>query len=124
MLLNKVSLICSTQNKDASLPVMPVIIFWRLCRSGKFVSDQCGLKKVGTGQHFAERLWCSIKYEWLYTHEFWTVPELHAGLVEYFEFYSTEQPPPVQFFKFKIDDNCTDTVGIQNFLFCRPVVLL
>ena len=40
---------------------------------------------------FVERLWRSVKYEWLYTHEFQTVPELFAGLDEYFEFYNTER---------------------------------
>ena len=40
---------------------------------------------------FVERLWRSVKYEWLYTHEFQTVPELHAGLDEYFDFYNVER---------------------------------
>ncbi len=40
---------------------------------------------------FVERLWRSVKYEWLYMHEFQTVPELHSGLDEYFEFYNTER---------------------------------
>ena len=35
---------------------------------------------------FVGRLWRSVKYEWLHMHEFQTVPELHAGLDEYFEF--------------------------------------
>ena len=49
----------------------------------------------GTGRAldniFVERLWRSVKYEWLYTHEFQTVPELFTGLDEYFEFYNTER---------------------------------
>ena len=40
---------------------------------------------------FVERLWRSVKYEWLYRHEFRTVPELRAGLEEYFEFYNVER---------------------------------
>ena len=40
---------------------------------------------------FVERLWRSVKYEWLYTHDFQTVSELRAGLDEYFEFYNTER---------------------------------
>ncbi|KEQ16114.1 integrase [Endozoicomonas montiporae] len=40
---------------------------------------------------FVERLWRSVKHEWLYTHEFKTVPELYTGLDEYFEFYNTER---------------------------------
>ena len=38
-----------------------------------------------------ERLWRSVKHEWLYLHEFQTVPELDAGLNEYFTFYNTER---------------------------------
>ena len=40
---------------------------------------------------FVERLWRSVKHEWLYLHEFQTVPELSAGLKEYFEFYNAER---------------------------------
>lgn len=40
---------------------------------------------------FVERFWRSVKYEWLYMHEFQTVPELRAGLEEYFEFYNVER---------------------------------
>jgi putative transposase len=40
---------------------------------------------------FVERLWRSVKYEWLYTHEFQTVPELHNGMSDYFDFYNTER---------------------------------
>ena len=32
-------------------------------------------------------------YEWLYMHEFRTVPELRAGLEEYFEFYNVTRRP-------------------------------
>jgi putative transposase len=41
---------------------------------------------------FVERLWRSVKYECLYLHGYATVPELAAGLSEYFEFYRHERP--------------------------------
>jgi putative transposase len=37
---------------------------------------------------FVERLWRSVKYECVYLNEFGTVPELHAGLEQYFKFYN------------------------------------
>lgn len=40
---------------------------------------------------FVERLWRSVKYEWLYLHEFKTVAELHKGLEKYFQFYNAER---------------------------------
>ena len=40
---------------------------------------------------FIERFWRSVKYEWLYMHEFKTVLELYAGLEKYFQFYNTER---------------------------------
>lgn len=40
---------------------------------------------------FVERLWRSVKYEWLYMHEFATVSELKDGLKTYFQFYNTER---------------------------------
>jgi putative transposase len=40
---------------------------------------------------FIERLWRSVKYECIYPHGFATVPELHAGLESYFDFYSRER---------------------------------
>ena len=41
---------------------------------------------------FIERLWRSMKYEKIFLEEFETVPELLAGLKEYFEFYNFERP--------------------------------
>ena len=40
---------------------------------------------------FIERLWQTVKYEWLYLHAFDTVNELQRGLVEYFAFYNHER---------------------------------
>jgi putative transposase len=41
---------------------------------------------------FVERLWRSVKYERLYPRRYATVPELEAGLREYFRWYNEERP--------------------------------
>jgi putative transposase len=41
---------------------------------------------------FIERLWWSVKYEWIYLHEFATAPSLGQGLKDYFRFYCHERP--------------------------------
>jgi putative transposase len=41
---------------------------------------------------FIERLWWSVKYEWIYLHEFATVQSLEQGLKDYFRFYCHERP--------------------------------
>jgi putative transposase len=41
---------------------------------------------------FIERLWRSVKYEWLYLHGYRNVPELHEGLTSYFGFYNSGRP--------------------------------
>jgi putative transposase len=41
---------------------------------------------------FIERLWRSVKYEWVYLHEFATVQALDRGLQKYFEFYCHQRP--------------------------------
>jgi putative transposase len=41
---------------------------------------------------FIERLWRSVKYEKIFLEEFETVPDLIAGLKDYFEFYNFERP--------------------------------
>lgn len=41
---------------------------------------------------FIERLWRTVKYEWLYPHPYESVRELHAGLISYFDFYNGERP--------------------------------
>lgn len=41
---------------------------------------------------FIERLWRTVKYEWLYTHGYGAVAELQAGLAEYFGFYNSTRP--------------------------------
>jgi putative transposase len=40
---------------------------------------------------FVERLWRSVKYEWLYTHCYEGVPELERGRAEYFRFYNHQR---------------------------------
>jgi putative transposase len=40
---------------------------------------------------FIERLWRTVKYEWLYLHGFDTVSELQRGLTDYFQFYNHER---------------------------------
>lgn len=37
---------------------------------------------------FVERLWRTVKYEWIYLHEFATATSLAAGLTEYFAYYN------------------------------------
>jgi putative transposase len=41
---------------------------------------------------FIERLWRTVKYEDIYLKEYATVPELDAGLADYFRFYNHERP--------------------------------
>ena len=41
---------------------------------------------------FIERLWRTVKYEWLYLHGYCSVSELHEGLISYFGFYNSGRP--------------------------------
>lgn len=41
---------------------------------------------------FVERLWRTVKYEDIYIKEYATVPELFAGLRDYFDLYNYERP--------------------------------
>ena len=41
---------------------------------------------------FIERLWRSVKYEYLYLNDFDTGLDLVAGLSTYFDFYNHERP--------------------------------
>jgi putative transposase len=41
---------------------------------------------------FVERLWCSVKYEEVYLHDYQTVQEARAHLSDYFQFYNNERP--------------------------------
>ena len=41
---------------------------------------------------FIERLWRTVKYEWLYLHGYRSVTELREGLTSYFGFYNDSRP--------------------------------
>ena len=41
---------------------------------------------------FIERLWRTVKYEWIYLHGYRSVLELHEGLTSYFGFYNSSRP--------------------------------
>jgi putative transposase len=41
---------------------------------------------------FVERLWRTVKYEEIYLHHYETVPQLYAGLHNYFRFYNHDHP--------------------------------
>jgi putative transposase len=41
---------------------------------------------------FIERLWRTVKYEWLYLHGYRSVIELQDGLTSYFDFYNSSRP--------------------------------
>lgn len=40
---------------------------------------------------FVERLWRTVKYEWIYLHDYATVHTLEAGLAEFFRFYNDDR---------------------------------
>ena len=40
---------------------------------------------------FVERLWWMLKHQYVYLYAFDTVPRLHAGLKQWFEFYNFER---------------------------------
>jgi len=41
---------------------------------------------------FIERLWRSVKYEEVYTHEYASLGEAGQGLARYFAFYNDDRP--------------------------------
>ena len=41
---------------------------------------------------FIERLWRSLKYEYVYLQEFDTVKQLKSGIVNWMEFYNNRRP--------------------------------
>ena len=63
--------------------------------TGRLQEAGIGVSMDGRGRAldnaFIERLWRSVKYEWLYPHGFDTVSALQRGLVEYFAFYNQER---------------------------------
>ncbi len=48
-------------------------------------------KGRATDNIFIERLWKSVKYEWIYLHVYENGIELYNGLEEYFRFYNEER---------------------------------
>ena len=48
-------------------------------------------KGRATDNIFIERLWRSLKYEWIYLHVYENGTELYRGLEEYFRFYNEER---------------------------------
>jgi len=48
-------------------------------------------KGRATDNIFIERLWRSVKYEWIYLHVYENGTELYNGLEEYFRFYNEER---------------------------------
>jgi len=41
---------------------------------------------------FIERLWRTVKHEDIYLRDYGRIPQLQAGLTQYFEFYNTQRP--------------------------------
>ena len=41
---------------------------------------------------FVERLWCTVKYEYVYLHDHHDSSDLEQSLNTYFQFYNTERP--------------------------------
>jgi putative transposase len=64
--------------------------------TGWLEKEQIQISMDGRGRAldniFIERLWRSVKYEDIYLKNYATVPQLEAGLVEYFHFYNHERP--------------------------------
>jgi putative transposase len=61
----------------------------RLLRAGVAVSMDGRGRALDNA--FIERLWRTVKYEWLYLHGFDTVDELQRGLRQYFAYYNQER---------------------------------
>ncbi len=79
-----------SSNTDQGSQYTAVAFTGRLERAGVAISMD------GRGRAldnvFIERLWRSVKYEWLYLHGYRNVPELHEGLTSYFGFYNSDRP--------------------------------
>ncbi len=42
---------------------------------------------------FVERLWKSVKYEWVYLHAYDSVSDSRAAIMQYFDWYNRDRPP-------------------------------
>lgn len=63
--------------------------------TGMLESQEISISMDGRGRAldnvFVERLWRTVKYEYVFLHSQETVKELHDGLKEYFEFYNNRR---------------------------------
>ena len=63
--------------------------------TGRLESAGVAISMDGRGRWmdnvFVERLWRTLKYEWLYLHDYATVRKLEAGLAGFFRFYDEER---------------------------------
>jgi len=63
--------------------------------TGMLESKEISISMDGRGRAldnvFVERLWRTVKYEYVFLHSQETVKELHDGLKEYFEFYNNRR---------------------------------
>ena len=70
--------------------------FTALAFTGRLEKAEVRISMDGRGRVFdnifIERLWRSVKYEDVYLKDYETVPELDAGLHDYFELYNNDRP--------------------------------
>ena len=63
--------------------------------TGVLAANQIKISMDGRGNYmdniFIERLWWTLKHQYVYLYAFDTVPRLHAGLKQWFEFYNFER---------------------------------
>lgn len=64
--------------------------------TGELIANEVQISMDGKGRAldnvFVERLWRTVKYEDIYIHDYRNIPEVKAGLVNYFDFYNTKRP--------------------------------
>ncbi|MDI6641963.1 MAG: integrase core domain-containing protein [Elusimicrobiota bacterium] len=58
---------------------------------GRNISISMDAKARAHDNIFVERLWHSVKYECIYLNDYQNIPEVRAGLENYFEFYNRER---------------------------------
>ncbi len=62
-----------------------------LTATGRNISISMDAKGRAHDNIFVERLWRSVKYECIYLNGYQSIPEVRAGLENYFEFYNKER---------------------------------
>lgn len=64
--------------------------------TGELLRNEIQISMDGKGRAldnvFVERLWRTVKYEDVYLHDYRTIPEVRAGLKDYFAFYNARRP--------------------------------